>query len=373
MSDKIKYFMPTEIYFGPGEIKRLPELTGGKKILLIIGQSYLRRSGWLAKIKKLLKNNRVELFAGVTENPDLELVERLVAVARDGAFDLLIGIGGGSVLDAAKAAALLANNQGKVISFLDKTTTIKRPGIKCLAVPTTAGSSSEVTPYSVITVPERGIKITLAHKYLYPDMAIIDPDLLKGVGRDQAANSGIDVLCHAVESYWSLSHNPISDLFALAAIKLVFADLPRFCRDRSKERSRVNMAKASLFAGLAFSNTRTTACHSISYPLTTIFGVPHGQACAITLSSFLLFNSRSAPERVKAICQTIGAKTPAQGAENMKRLLRSVGLKTRLRELGIKRGDIETIVAKGFTPERMKNNPRPVTRADLIKILGEIS
>lgn len=367
------YSVPTEIYFGCGEISRLKELAGkNKKVLLVIGQSYLRRSGWLAEVKNILRGNKLEIIYGVAENPDVESVERVVGQARRGSFDFIIAIGGGSVLDCAKAAALLAKNQGEVVSFLEKTARIDQKGIPCIAIPTTAGSASEITPYSVITVKEKGIKITLAHKYLYPAIAIIDPDLLKDITADQAANSGIDVLCHAIESYWSRANNPISDQFALEAIRLIFKNLPRYYQDRKMIGPRVNMAKASLFAGLAFSNTRTTACHSISYPLTTIYGVPHGQACAITLPSFLLFNEKAAGERVRDIARAVGASTAGAAAGKIDCLMKKIGLKTKLRALGLKKPDLDVIIAKGCTPERLKNNPRKIGPEDLKRVLNDI-
>jgi len=370
MPEKFDYYLPTDIYFGQGSLKLLKELAGsGQNVLLVTGRSFLRKSGWLRKVKSLLKGNKVFVFDQVAANPDLATVEQGLALVRKHRINLVVGVGGGSVLDCAKAIAILARNKGKVIDYLDKRSLIKRPGLKYIAVPTTAGSSSEVTPYSVITVRDRGLKITLAHKYMFPSVALIEPAFLSSLPPAQVANPGIDVLCHAMEAYWNVNHNPISDICALQAIKLVVISLPRLFKDRKSRSSQTEMAWASLFAGLAFSNTRTTACHSISYPLTTIFGVPHGQACAITLPEMLIFNAGSVKDRAKDLCAALGAKNVAAAAKMIRQLMKQIGLKSKLSELGIKQADLSIIMDKGYTPERMGNNPRKISRSEMAEIL----
>jgi len=364
--------MPTEIYFGNGSFGELGSIIGNKeRILLVTGRSFLKKTGRLNKILKLLKGKEVKVFDGVYENPDVELIESGIKMIRAFGPDLIVAVGGGSVLDSAKAIALLSKNKGSVISFLDRKTKIAKKGIDVVAIPTTAGSSSEITSFSVITVRERGIKITLSHEYLYPVSAVIDPEILSSLSKEQIANSGIDVLCHAVESYWNVNHNPVSDIFALESIDLVFKSLKPFYRSPFSKTAAYGMAAASMFAGLAFSNTRTTACHSISYPLTTIFNVPHGQACAVTLPGMLIYNASAVPERIKQICKAAGAKDPKAAALKIKRLMKDIGLKTGLRDLGIEQKDLETIIDKGFTPERMVNNPKKITARDLSNILTD--
>jgi alcohol dehydrogenase len=367
------YNLPTEIYFGEKSITHLKDAVGKRhKILLVTGKSFLRKSGWLKKIKKLLAGNKISILDGIYENPDVNVIEKGLFLARKNKVNMVVGVGGGSVLDSAKAIAVLVKNNGKVISFLDKKIKISKQGIKCIAIPTTAGSSSEATPYSVISVPERGIKITLAHKYIYPSVAIIDPDFLRSLPVSQVANPGIDALCHAVESYWNVNHNLISDTFALEAIRLIFRNLPKLYGMRSSALYRRNMARASLFAGLAFSNTRTTACHSISYPLTTIFGIPHGQACAVTLSEMLLYNAKTLGKRMEKLNAAIGVKNVGEAVRKVRDLMISIGLKVKLSEFGLSKKDLAVVIEKGFTPERMINNPRRVTRQAMQKILRRI-
>jgi len=373
MKKEFYYHLPTEIYFGEGQIKRLSRIAGKRhRVMLVCGRGFLRKSGWLQKIKTLLKGNKVLIFDGVYENPDVELVETGLSLARKNRIDLVIGVGGGSVLDCAKAIAALVPNKGQVITFLEKKRTLTRPGLRFIAVPTTAGSASEVTPYSVITVPQRGIKVTLAHKYLYPEVAVIDPVFLKSLSRSQIANPGIDVLCHAIESYWSVSNNPISDAFAIEAVKLVFENLKGFYRNRHSKLFRINMARASLFAGLAFSNTRTTACHSISYPLTTIYRIPHGQACAVTLPEVLIYNEKALKVKMESLKNIVGAEDVAKVAHQIRNLILDIGLKIRLRDLNLKESDLLTVLAKGFTPERMANNPRKISRGAMRAILKKV-
>lgn len=365
------YKMPTQVYFGHGSIAQLKKVAGtGKKILLVTGRSFLKKTGWLKKVKNILKGNKIKEFSGIYENPDLRLIETGIMVARIFKPDLIVAIGGGSVLDSAKAISLLARNKGCILSFLDKKLVIKKPGITVIVVPTTAGSSSEITPYSVITVKERKIKITLAHEYLYPAAAIIDPEILSSLSRRQIANSGIDVLCHAIESYWSIANNPVSDIFALESIKLVFSSLKEFYLKPFSKKAAVRMSLASLFAGFAFSNTGTTVCHSISYPLTAIFDIPHGQACSVTLPEALIYNYGSVPERINDICKVIGASDPEKAAKKIRELMLNIGLKIKLRGLGIKRDDFGVIIEKSFTPEKMKNNPKKISRHEMAGILS---
>lgn len=373
INNNFYYVMPTKIYYGSGFISALQDIIGKhRKVMLITGKMFLKKTGWLAKIKAQLKGNHIMIFGGIYENPDVRLIEAGVDAARKFAPDYILGVGGGSVLDSAKAIAVLANNQGRLIAYLDKKILLKKPGIRMIAIPTTAGSSSEVTPYSAITVRERGVKITLAGEYLYPDYAVLDPNILNGMPKEQIANSGIDVLCHAIESYWSKSHNPISDVFAIESIRLVFNHLINFYEDHNCTEAASGMLKASMYAGLAFSNTKTTACHSMSYPLTANYGVPHGQACAVTLPAVLLFNKKNARERILDIAEAIGTKTAESASMRIKALMRSIGLKVKLRYLGIKRNDIKDIIAKGFSTERIKNNPRQISREDMESILGSI-
>jgi len=369
------YNMPTKVVFGSGgfdNIRNYINPFNPKGILLITGKRSMKKVGIIEKIFSLLKNYRIFLYDGVVPNPSMESLTEGIFLLKQKRINLVIGIGGGSVLDYAKAISVLVNNDGLVEDYFYKKRKLEREGIPTIAIPTSAGTSSEITPYAVMTDLRKKIKITLTDRFIYPKLAIIDPLLTLTMPPELIANSGIDALCHAIEAYWNINHAPLSDLFALKAIELISINLPKAYKQRSKLTFRENMCLGSVYAGMAFSNTGTTACHSISYPLTTIFDVPHGNACVLTLGELLQYNSKGNRDKILDICEAMGARNVVEGIKKVKYLMKSVKLKTRLKNCGIKRRDIKVIVEKAFTPERMRNNPRRLTKQTLTKILRKI-
>jgi alcohol dehydrogenase class IV len=186
------------------------------------------------------------------------------------------------------------------------------------------------------------------------------------------AASCADLLSHAVEAYWNVNATELTDIFALQAIKTFMGSYRRTFESPADPAARGRIVLAGIYAGLAFSNTRTTACHSISYPMTAVFGVPHGIACALTLGEMLEFNSAANREKILALCRIMDCSDAREAKRKIGSILNDLCVKTRLRDYGLDRSDLALILDRAFTPERMVNNPGKVTRQDLEKILERI-
>ena len=206
---------------------------------------------------------------------------------------------------------------------------------------------------------------------MFPSVAIVDPELTHSLPPDVTAVTGMDALTQAIEAYWSRNAQPISDTHALAAIRTIVANLESAC-SRADESSRYAMSLGSLLSGLAFCNTKTTMCHSLSYPMTAYFGVPHGQAVSITLASFLAWNASSIQTKLSPLIEALGSGSVAGAADRIRSMMSAIGLATDLRSLGLSRSDVEIVLAEGFDANRAGNNPRPVSVKDARAILHDI-
>ena len=371
------YFLPTRIHFGEGclkELSTLPAVSKAKRIALVIGGKSLRKTGTLTRIESLLHGKTVTLLEGIPETPGPADLAQAVKRMQEASTECVIAIGGGSVLDLAKAAAFAVTQNVPPLDLLHK----KLPAtpsasLPFVAVPTTAGTGSEVTPWSVFWDKETKTKYSLSHPLMFPGDALVDPVLTYSVPPHVTANTGMDAFTQACEAYWNKNCNPTSDAFALEAVQLILLTLPKAVENGQDQSARHDLMQGSLRAGQAFSNTRTTACHSISYPMTLYFGIPHGQAVGITLPEILVLNAlRMDEERRKRFCSAIGVKTIEDAANRIREMMTASGLQTRLSKIGIPREGIATIVEHGFTPGRMDNNPYPLTPETLRELLTRI-
>lgn len=370
-----KYRIPTEIIFGRNsllEITKKKILANAKKGILVTGEHF-KRSKEFTLLRDCLEGDGRDLVVyGVRITiSNAEAVNNLTSFVRESQPDLIFAVGGGSILDSGKCAAILASNLGRVEKYLLGEKKIEAKGINFIAVPTTAGTGSEVTPWATVWDTLSKEKYSLASSLMFPSLAIVDPSLTDSLPSRITAETGMDALSQAIEAYWSRSHNLVSDEYALQAIKLAMESLKTAVNHPNYE-IRDRMSRASLYAGLAFSNTRTTICHSVSYPITAHFGIAHGQAVAITLPSFIKYSLLVLKERERPLLDALGVETASEAAEKVENLMRDVGLATRLSELGIKEKDLGLIVEKGFHPNRANNAPRIPTKKELGKILQSI-
>ena len=240
-----------------------------------------------------------------------------------------------------------------------------------IAAPTTAGTGSEVTPIAVLDDPEKGLKAPLAHDSFFPTVALVDPELTVTMPRYVTACTGLDALAHAVEGYWSINHQPMCDLFALEAVKLIVKHLPAVLDDGADLQARAGMSEAAMLAGLAFQLPKNAAVHACSYPLCTAYHLPHGAGCAMTLDHFMRFNAEVMGERGTALARAAGVADMAELADIVADLKRQAGLPAKLSEIGVTMESLDELVAASFVP-LMKNNPRPVTPSDLRALYMEM-
>lgn len=372
-------------FFGYGSYRKLAPILrkfSPKLIFLVHGKTSFALSGAEKLLMPILCHYRIIRFPIAGSNPKMDDIERGISSFRRSDAGLVMGVGGGSAMDTAKAIALLARQKNYHEILLGNAEPQQRV-VPTIIVPTTAGTGSESNRFIVYYVD--GIKHSLSHPSSVPDAAIVDPSFTLDLPPKITATTGMDALAQAIESFWSVSSNEASRALCKKAIPIILKNLPKAVWEPDKN-SRAEMLRASNLAGQAINITRTTAPHAVSYPMTSHFNVPHGQAVGLTLPSFLLFNynvtaktlqDRRGVDFVKKglsqIMKMLGAKTPEEASGGLARFIASIGLETALSGLGIGKEGIKLIWEEGFTPDRMNNNPRRVTREDLRKILENIA
>lgn len=373
-------------YIGFGSIDNLSsvlsELSEGN-IFLVTGKKSYITSGAKRRLNGFLNDYKVSRFFRFGRGPNIEDVEKGIGVFKQSESDTIIAIGGGSVIDMAKLINFFASNDLDALEYVkSKKGNIGKPK-PLIAVPTTAGSGSEATSFAVLYVDKE--KFSVDNEYVLPDVAIVDPALTMSLPKYITATVGMDALSQAIESYWSINSNDESKNFARASIELTVANLIRAVNDPDTY-SRLAMARAAHLAGRAINITRTTSPHAVSYPLTLYFGITHGHAVGLTLSSMLEYNAGVSDEDVLdsrgcryvrrtilEIARLLGAEDVQEAKNKLKRLMKRIHLETRLSALGVNsKEDVELVIRMGFNPDRVKNNPRRLTTESLRAILRSI-
>ncbi len=291
------------------------------------------------------------IFSRVEQNPQLSGIEETVRLCRETAAEAVIGIGGGSAMDTAKFAAAVAPNDGDAIDYYEGRRAFNAGSrLAILAVPTTAGTGSEVTQVSVVSHDKE--KKTINNPAFMPTAAIVDPCLSLGVPPRTTMCTGLDAMAHALEGYWSKNHQPIPDLTAIQAVRLVLENLETAYRHGEDREARGNMALAALLGGLSFALPKTAASHACSYPLSEDYHLPHGEACAFTLDSLVKIN---ADERLEYLCRAVGLKDTDELSARIRAFKEMAGLRTRLGDLG--EVDLDKLCRDCARHPLMNNNP----------------
>ncbi len=262
-----------------------PFIIGGDRVLVVTTPGFVRR-GVVERLKQALIGKMIDVWDGVKPNPDIYDIDVAASTLQKNSFDSVVGLGGGSALDAAKVlATLLANSEPPKLTqyFRDKVVAKLDRRLPLVAIPTTSGTGAEVTPFATVWDHSNHQKYSLAGDCVYPDIAWLDPSLTLTLGEEDTLYPALDTISHALESLWNKNATPISRAHAFQSLSLSSFALPRLQNEPKCLDSRKNLQIASLLAGLAISETRTAVAHSVSYPLTSKFGVPHGLACSFTL------------------------------------------------------------------------------------------
>jgi alcohol dehydrogenase len=363
------FYMPTRIRFGWGRLSEIRQVVGelnGKKIFLATGDGFPKQSDAFQRVLQLLEGTPVEAFAEVEENPSIETVDRGAERCRAAGCDLVIGLGGGSALDAAKAIAMLQRNPGSIREYLDQERVCQTKGLPVIAIPTTAGTGSEVTPFTVITHKAKRAKPAIAPPQNFPDVALVDPELTMTMPPKVAASTGLDVLCQAVEGFWSTQANPVTRSLASQGIRLALENLEAAYRHKDKD-AVTGMTLASHLTGIQMSNIGNTCIHPLSYPVTVDYGVPHGFACAVFLPAVIRYNAPVIEERFRELLQVLGLPSVEAFAGRVENLMEKVGALRRLRDVGVKAEALPDIVKRGVGRSTAWN-PRPMKEEDILQI-----
>ena len=376
-----EFHLPTQIISGLGSINRLAEIirSYGDNVLLITGKNSARKAGQLDKIAQVISGAsdiRLSVFDQVDPEPTCDVVNQAVAVAKEKGSDVIVWLGGGSVLDVAKAVAALTNKDGRVEDYMSGADLVF-PGVPCICIPTTAGTGAEVTPNSVLIDRHRQVKESLRHSFLYPRTAIIDAELTVSLPPKLTAYSGIDALCQSIESFTSLGANPLTDAISTQSIRLVSNNLREAFKNGQNVPARQNMLHGALLSGMALANARMGAIHGIAHPLGMKYNLPHGLVCGVLLPYVMEFNMNYVSGKYAQVANLLGGLVRGMGKDaasklaldKAKQILAEVAFPWRLRELGIKQEDFAEIAKKSMPSGSTKANPRIVTEEDVIYIL----
>lgn len=363
--------------FGAGALGDLPTLLGAQfgSRLLVVTDAGMVATGLVDRLRASLAENaaQVHVFSGVIADPPEEVVRAATAAAHDTAATGVIGFGGGSSLDVAKLAALLAVG-GEELSDIYGIGNVRGPRLPLALVPTTAGTGSEATPISIVTTGAKQ-KMGVVSPILLPDLAVLDPELTLGLPAAATAATGVDAIVHAIEAYASANpnNNPVSQALAREALRLMGPALERAVAQPDDRAARADMLLGSYLAGQAFANSPVAAVHALAYPLGGHYKLPHGLTNALVLPHVLRFNAATHPAPYADLAPLLFpglAGVAVQSAatalpDELAALARRCGLPGRLRDVGVPRADLPELARDAMAQSRLLvNNPRPVSEAD---------
>lgn len=365
-----EFMLPVKLVFGNGKRKDLEKYIneiGGTRGILVCSKSFAK-NGTADEFVKMSNGLIKGIFSDVRPNPTTDNVDSCVKLMRELDADFAVALGGGSPMDCCKAACAIAKGDDVIRSYHTGGKAINaNEAIPMIAVTTTSGTASEVTNISVLTDVALNLKNPMNDPAMYPKIAVIDPELTLTVPKQITASTGLDVLAHAVESYWATIHQPVCTACSIYSARLVFEWLEKAYNNPNDLAAREKMAEASIVAGVAFSHPRTTGSHACSFPLTNIYGVPHGEACAFTLDYFIKFNADNADAdgRITALAKDCGFESPYAMADEIHAMKKRMGMKTKLSEIGCVTDEQIRELTKKSMSMLMTRNPIPLTEGDI--------
>jgi len=363
---EFEYFSPTKIVFGEGKLQEIANfLPSVNRILVVTGRHSSKANGSLDLLKTSLKEKTLLIFDEVEENPGLKTINKGANIARREKIEIVIGLGGGSPMDAAKCIALLQTNDRLMEDYLIGAINelpLHSP-LPIIEIPTTAGTGSETTQHAVITMDSH--KKGYSNQGFFPKIAILDPILTLSMPREVTVNTGIDALTHSIEGHLSTLATAKSDNVAVEAIGIIKEKLPKVAQDGENLEARSQMLYASMLGGLVISRTRTIILHALGYPLTTFYGMPHGRANGALLPWALEFLSRgehtNSPlqEKISSITEIFG---------DINKFINNLGISTKLSDYGITENDIPGFVGDVWGRRNLEVTPKEVKQEDIANI-----
>ncbi len=366
-----EFIVPGQMISGSGALDMAQESLGslGKKAMIVTDKVMIDL-GNCAKVENALKSQGVAytIYSEIAGEPTDVMIEKGLALYKEEACDFLIALGGGSPIDSMKAIGSLVENGGSISDYMGKVIDVKMPPM--VAIPTTAGTGSEATQFTIITDTKKDVKMLLKGKVLIPSLAIIDPQFTMTAPPKITAATGLDALCHAVEAYTSRKAQTLSDTFALSAVKRIFKFLPVAFHDGKNEEARVQMSVAALEAGIAFNNSSVTLIHGMSRPIGALFHVAHGLSNAMLMKVCLSFALEGAYDRFADLGRAIGvASTKDSDREASEKFLEAVVALTEeletpsLAEFGIDKEKFFEVIEKMAYDAMDSGSPQNTQRA----------
>lgn len=378
------FLVPSKIVSGVGSVHEIGNNIQGKgSKALLVTDKFMVQFGNVEKVTAALEKHNISyvIYDGVNSEPTDKMVEEGVAIYKEKCCDFIIALGGGSPIDTAKAIGFMSNNTGKISGYMKKVINTKVPYL--VAIPTTAGTGSEATQFTIIADTESNVKMLLAGPSILPALAIVDPDFTITAPPKVTVATGVDALTHAIEAYTSRKAQPLSDIFALSAIKRIYKNLPICFKDGKNQEARLQMSLGAHEAGIAFNNSSVTIVHGMSRPIGALFHIAHGVSNAVLLTKCLEFAIYENTKRFAEIAKIIGAAddtvTDLAAAKSLvlelERFCRELEVPT-LEELGVKRAVFITKIDKmaedaldSGSPANTFRNP---TKKDLIEIYKKL-
>lgn len=376
---QLRKFVAPEFVFGLGARQlagRYARNFGASEVLVVTDPGVIA-AGWAREVTDCLEAASISchVFADLTPNPKAGEVMAGAEFYARRRCDTIVAVGGGSPMDCAKGIGIVTANGGNILDY-EGVDRIGGPGPPLICIPTTAGSAADVSQFAIVTDTARKVKIAIISKMLVPDVSLVDPLPLTTMSRELAAHTGMDALAHAFEAYASNAGSPVTDLFALEAIRLLAANLRGAMENPLDLELRARTMRGSLYAGLAFTNASLGLLHAMAHSLGGYFDIQHGASNALLMKSVVAYNYESAPARYADIGQALGLPVGGRQVPEQKALLLEAidHLKTDLMgdmplaKLGVHRTDLAALAAKAVNDPSVATNPRRPTRSEIEKL-----
>ena len=378
-----KLELPKRTHIGPGSLNRIEEAIRlfRARCVFVISDRAVAKAGHIDRLVEVIsrRTRRVAVFDRTEPEPTTQSINHALAALKNASdVDLIVSLGGGSVIDTAKSANIVATNGGFILEYEDGTENKKDIDrlLPHIAIPTTAGTGSEATVWTIFIDPRRKFKAGIQDPRLIADLVILDPSVTTTMPPQVTASTGMDALTHAIESFVSVYANPFTDALCVKSIKLISDNLRSAYRDGNDIEARGNMLLASYMAGIAFSNSSCGIVHTLAETLGGFYRIPHGITNSLMLPAVMEFNAPSRQEKFSRIAELMGEdiyglslqNAARRSADAARRLTKDVGLPLTLREAGIKRRDIPRLSSMAFPWANISGNPRKVTKNQLTKL-----
>lgn len=374
--------MPSAVYSGADVMTAVDSILGSgfQKVVLFTDQTILKL-GLLERLQRAITKHGIELVvvSDLQPEPTVDQANEAVKKFRRENADLIIAVGGGSVMDIAKLCSVLNTDQYTIYDLLD-TPEIAFKQTKTLMLPTTAGTGAEATPNSIVTVPEKGLKVGIVNPEMIADYVALDVELIRRLPKHIAASTGVDAMAHAIECYTSRRATPFSDMYALEALRLIFPNILPACCEEENMDAKSAMLLASFYAGVAITAAGTTAVHALAYPLGGRYHIAHGVSNAMLLAPVMRYNMPCCTQELTRIFDAVmpdaatpDSHKPEYVISKMESIIRTLEIPTDLSKFGVYRSDLEDLVTAGMQVTRLlNNNRRTVTKEDARALYQQI-